>query len=65
MSVKSWQNQKGSTSSGHGTLGMGGHPDDPRDLEGGHEQLADDDRQRPAAQVGQIRPLVQPMDRPI
>ncbi len=39
---------KGSTSSGHGALGMGGQPtDDPRDLEGGHERLTDDDRTRP------------------
>lgn len=44
------KDDKSSTSSGQGALGMGGQPsDDPRDLEGGHENLTDDDRTR---QVG-------------
>lgn len=47
MSNNSRRNEQGSTSSGHGALGMGGQPsDDPRDLEGGHEGLTDDDRTR-------------------
>jgi hypothetical protein len=47
MSNASRRNNKKSTSSGHGALGMGGQPnDDPRDLEGGHEGLTDDDRTR-------------------
>jgi len=36
---------RGSTSSGHGSLGMGGQPsDDPRDLERGGDGWLDDDR---------------------
>jgi len=40
--------ESGSTSSGHGALGMGGQPDDnPRDQAGGHENLPRDDRSNP------------------
>jgi hypothetical protein len=47
MSNASRRNNEGSTSSGHGALGMGGQAsDDPRDLEGGHEELIEDDRAR-------------------
>jgi hypothetical protein len=45
MSNSARRNDKDSTSSGHGALGMGGQPDDdPRDLRGGHEGVTDDDR---------------------
>lgn len=46
MSNSSRRKGTGSTSSGHGALGMGGQPDDARDLEGGHEGLTNDDRIR-------------------
>lgn len=45
---QSQRKDKGSTSSGHGALGMGGQPDDnPRDQAGGHENLPRDDRPAP------------------
>ena len=48
MSNKSYRKGVDATSSGHGALGMGGQPaDDPRDLEGGHEGLTNDERTRP------------------
>jgi hypothetical protein len=44
MSNASRRNDKSSTSSGHGALGMGGQPDDdPRDLDSGRETPAQDD----------------------
>lgn len=47
MANASRRNDQGATSSGHGALGIGGEPsDDPRDIEGGHEDLTDDDRTR-------------------
>jgi len=48
MANPSKDKSQGSTSSGHGALGMGGQPDDnPRDQAGGHEDLVNDDRSRP------------------
>jgi len=45
MSNASRRNDKDSTSSGHGALGMGGQPaDDPRDSNSGSEPLKEDDR---------------------
>jgi len=45
MSNASRRNDKDSTSSGHGALGMGGQPsDDPRDSNSGSEILKEDDR---------------------
>jgi len=45
MSNASRRNDKDSTSSGHGALGMGGQPsDDPRDSNSGSEMLKEDDR---------------------
>jgi hypothetical protein len=45
MATRANEKDKGSTSSGHGALGMGGQPsDDPRDEKGGSEGYTDDDR---------------------
>ena len=45
MSKTSRRNDRDSTSSGHGALGMGGQPsDDPRDSNSGSEMLKEDDR---------------------
>jgi hypothetical protein len=45
MSKASRRNDRDSTGSGHGALGMGGQPsDDPRDLSSGRESLPEDDR---------------------
>jgi hypothetical protein len=53
MSDASRRKSKDSTSSGHGALGMGGQPsDDPRDLNSGGGDRADDDRAGRTGPVG-------------
>lgn len=53
MSNAARRNDKDSTSSGHGALGMGGQPsDDPRDSNSGSEPLKRDDRGSGTGPVG-------------